>query len=180
MNKSKLLAILLSLFWVHATSATAMNSGTFPLSPSQKVSPTETNQNVPFLQKFNVLAFALGLYHLDVKERLSKEGIRDRLPDASSALDKRLGVSFDIENMHFNRKGFTRYYPFSIEGRQFIIRIFDVGEKHYLPELDVYFEGVFEASGIGFQVIPGIDQILEDKKIEKMTFRLPAGCATHP
>ena len=180
MNRSKLIIILVSLFLVQPRVALPFDARTYILSPNQQVSPTETNPDETLLQRFNILAFALNLYSLDAHERLSKEGIQERLKDLPRLFEQKFGITFDLDNIDFKRKGFTRYYPFRVHERQFIIRIFNIQERHFLQEVEVLYEGAFEKQQVGFQVLPGIDVILEEKKIEKMTFALPIDYSTQP
>jgi len=91
-----------------------------------------------------------------------------------------LDIAFDMDNIDFGKKGFTRYYPFTVDGRDLIIRIFDVRETSFLPEFRVFEEGVFEDSRIGFQIIPGIQDIVASKKIKKLPVPQPAIFATSP
>lgn len=180
MNKDKLLLILICLFLVHATVATSSNIGTSPLRLNQKVSPIETSQALTFLKEFNVLTFALGLYQLDARERLSKAKIKEKMTLDSTIWEREFGISFDLDNIDFKRKGFTRYYPFTVNGKDFIIRIFDVREKHRMPKFEVFCEGIFEDSKIGFQIIPGVKTILKSKRIKKIPFPRLVSYPTYP
>ena len=81
---------------------------------------------------------------------------------------------------NFNKKGFTRYYPFTLRDKSFIIRIFDIDEKYYLPSFEIFYEGTFENSEIGFQIIPGVKEILKSKEAKKITFLNPSIYSTYP
>lgn len=153
-----------------------------PLNPpfSKLQDSLRSQRKVNFIKEFNILTFALGMYYLDAKERLSKEEVKKKLAWDSAIWDKEFDIAFDMDNIDFKRKGFTRYYPFNIEGRDFIIRIFDVRDKGYLPEFEVFNEGVFEDSKTGFQVIPGINTIIKNRKIKKVLLPSPASYSTAP
>ncbi|GEM_PF-1435254 len=168
MNKGKLLIAIACLILVHTMSAAATEIGTYLLNPLKKVSPTETGLKEIFAREFNILAFALGIYHLDVEKRFSKNAIKKHLIIGAGKCEKILSVVFDLDNIDFRRKGLTRYYPFKAGGNDYIIRVFHSGERHYLEDFEIFYEGVFEESSIGFQIIPGINEILKEKKAEKI------------
>ncbi len=179
MNKSRLLVMIVCLFLVHTSVAATVDTRTFPLNLSKKVSPTETSIKELFAKEFNILAFALGIYHLDVIERFSKDKIKEHLASGFAKWAESFTLAFDLDNIDFKKKGFTRYYPFTVNKKDFIIRIFDIREEHYLPDFEIFYEGVFETSKIGFQIIPGINTILKEKEINKEAFPRP-NFATHP
>ena len=168
MNKSKLLIILVCLFLVQTSVASSQDVGTSSINFVKKVSPTDTSIKETFLKEFNILTFALGLYYMDAKARLPKEAIEERLTRDMDIWKNEFGVSFDLENMDFKRKGLTRYYPFNVRGNDLIIRIFHTSEKHYLLKCDVLEEGVFEDSSIGFQIIPGVNALLGESPANKI------------
>lgn len=168
MNKSKLLVILVCLFLVQTAVASSQDVGTSSINLVKKVSPTDTSIKETFLKEFNILTFALGLYYMDTKARLSKDIIREKLTQDTGVWRDEFDVSFDLENMDFKRKGLTRYYPFNVKGNDLIIRIFHTTEKHYLLECKVLEEGVFEDSNIGFQIIPGLNALLGTGPVEKI------------
>ena len=180
MNKRKLLILVLCLSLVQITVGKATDVRTFHINPIKKVSPIETNIKELFAQQFNILAFALGIYTMDTKERLSKDAIKASLADNSRICKDILGLVFDLDNIDFKRKGFTRHYPFSVNGKDFIIRIFDVREKHYLSNVEVFYEGVFETDNLGFQIIPGLKTILQETKVEKIPIYDPAAYTSQP
>jgi hypothetical protein len=180
-GKSKLI-IIACLFLVHAQIAAAIDIGTIPLTPPKKVSPLETSpEHLTFLKTYNILTISLAMYYLDTKGRFSKEAIRDNFEQNLALWAGRYGIEFDLDNIDFQKKGFTRYYPFTVNGHDFIIRFFDVKERHFLPPVpEVYAEGVFESSEIGFQIIPGINAILAGTRIERIPFPDPTVCSKNP
>lgn len=180
MNKGRLLLIIACFALVHTQVAATPDIRTLPLNPHTKVSPTETNQWKNFLREFNLLAFALGIYYLDAKERLSKEDIKEKLTLDSAIWEKEFGITFDLDNIDFKKKGFTRCYPFTVNGKDFIIRIFDARDRHYLRGFEILYEDMFEKPRIGFQILPGINTILNGKKVERVSFSDPAAYFTHP
>lgn len=168
MNKNRLLLIIVCLFLVHSQLGIASSLGTLPLTPPGKVSPLETNQEIIFLKEFNILAFALGMYYLEAEERLSKDDLKERLSETLDRWEDKFNVIFDLDNIV--KHGFTRDYPFTVKNKSFIIRLFDVKDGYHvrrrLPdEVKILYEGEFK-EGIRFQILPGINAILKDEKIE--------------
>ena len=184
MAGSKLTVLLVCLFVFYSNAPASPDIQTFvkasAINPAKKVSPAEIGMKEIFAREFNILAFAFGIYRLDVGERLSKESIKMRLSENVLFCKEAFSVAFDLENIDFNRKGFTRYYPFSVNGKDFIIRIFNAEESRYLADFKIFYDGVFEESNVGFQIIPGIKEILADTKAEKFTISDPAVFATNP
>ena len=180
MSKNKLLIIVVSLFLVHSQLSAATDVGTSSINLTKKVSPTNTNIKEMFATEFNVLAFALGMYYLDTEEHLSKEGIKEKLLQSHAILEEKFRVIFDLDNIDLEKNGFTRYYPFVMNEKDYMIRIFDADEKHYLEKTRVYHEGIFEDSEIGFQIIPGINSMLEERKPEKVELLDPTICSKQP
>ena len=182
MNKNRLLIIAVCLFLVHSQLGLASSLGTLPLTPPVKVSPTETNQNIIFLKEFNILAFALAMYHLEAEERLSNDSLKEHFSETLERWEDKFNVIFDLDNI--KRHGFVRYYPFTVKNKSLIIRLFnEIDEYHarrHLPDdIKIICEGKFK-EGIKFQILPGINEILESKKIEKVSFQEPAACSTFP
>jgi len=105
---------------------------------------------------------------METKENLSKEQIIERLAGQPEVWKEKLDIIFDLERMGFEKKGYTRYYPFSVRGRDFIIRFFRLREKNQLPVCEVLHEGTFPNSQVAFQIIPSINTLLEGKEIKKI------------
>jgi hypothetical protein len=177
--KSIVLAAIAS-FMVHSSVDATLDVRTSPINPLKKVSPTEISIKENFAREFNVLAFALGLYYLDTHGRLSKDEIKEKLTGDIDKCRESFALSFDLDNIDFRKKGFTRYYPFRVNDKDYIIRIFDVNERHYLAASEVFYEGVFEESKLGFQILPGINEMLKNTKAAKLPIYEPAACSTNP
>lgn len=180
MSKSKFMTTFVCLFLVLTQGVTAQDLRTSSVNLAKKVSPTNIHIKENFASEFNILAFALGMYYLDTEARFSKDMIKEHLLENNTFCQEELNIAFDIDNMDFNKKGFTRYYPFVLRDKSFIIRIFDVDEKHYLPDFETFYEGTFENSEIGFQIIPGIKEILKSREAKKITLLDPSIFSTHP
>ena len=184
MSGGKLTVLLVCLLIFYSNASASSDIQTFVKAsahnPPTKVGPTKISIKEIFAKEFNILTFALGMYQLDVGERLSKESIKMRLSTDVLFCKEAFSIAFDLENIDFNRKGFTRYYPFSVNEKDFIIRIFDADERHYLADFEIFYDGVLEESNIGFQIIPGVKEILADTKAERLTISDPATFTTNP
>ena len=75
-------------------------------------------------------------------------------------------VRFDFEHIDLMKKGWTRYYPFSVGEKRFVARIFLTKEAAFQQGLPVMSEIVIEDSGVTLQILPSIDEILKDCKIK--------------
>ena len=176
MSKKRLVPFLACLFLVHSQVALAIDAGTYFLNPSKKVSPTNTSVKAMFARQFNIIAFALGMYYLDTSGNVPKEDIKKIFEEEIVFCEENFNIVFDLDNIDFKKKGFTRYYPFTVNGQDFIIRLFDVREKSIQPACEVYYEGIMEDSGVCFQIIPGIKVLLADTKVEPIAIVDPTLC----
>lgn len=174
MNKSRLLLTIVCMFLVHTQLVASTNVGTLLLTPPKKVSPLEASQRDAFLKEFNLLTFALGMYRLDTEVRLTGDEIRNILNENIEHLERVCSIVFDFDRIDFRKKGYTRYYPFTIDGKDYIIRIYLEEERHFLPYADILAQGIFHNSGIGYQIIPGINSILNEVKSGKLPLNNPA------
>lgn len=173
MNRNKLLIIGVCLFLVQSFVFASPVFRTIPLQNQPNVSPLEAEKNSYFFKSFNVLTFALGIYKLDVKQHLSNEIIEEKLAKSLVTCKEKFGITFDLYKVKCDKKSSVRYYVFTVDEKDFIIRFFDLKEKNSMPKLEVLYEGVFGNSKIGFQVLPGLNTMLEDKKIEKIILPFP-------
>jgi len=179
MNRKRFLIIVFCLFVVQTTSTYAIDIRTSAINLTKKVSPTNSDIKEFFATQFNILTFALSMYNLDTNERFTKDLIKEKLSQNQTLWQEEFDIKFDLDNIDFNKKGFTRYYPFTVDSKSFIIRIFDAEEKHYLPDMEVFYEGVLEDSNLGFQIVPGLVEILDNNKAHKLEIQDPSVYATH-
>lgn len=162
MNKKRLSIIAAVFFLVPAISFShELSAETWLLSPPSKVSLNETNGY--FKQLYDVLYLALSIYKSDAFNRYSKEAL---IREYGSALVNSQ-VRFDLEHIDIGKKGWTRYYPFSVDNKRFILRIFLTEEYSYQPKVAVLFEVNFNNPAVTLQVLPGINAILKDCKIKQ-------------
>lgn len=106
---------------------------------------------------------ALLIYRLDAVERLPKSALLERLdPIQADTFAKLTGVEFDLDKVDLGKKGWTRYYPFSLNGNDYFIRIFRSDERYYQPKVEVLMEGRVKNPSVTFQIIRGVNSILGD------------------
>lgn len=164
MDRKRLCLILALLLMVQNVAlAQDLLLGTFPIEPTSKVSLNKPE--ISFLKKYDIyiLCTALFIYRLDAIERNPKNIVKEIIKDHTDEADFRLSdVYFDLENIdYFGKRGFTRYYPFYVHGQPYIIRIFRTDEKHHQPEVRVLYEGDIKSPPVSFQILEGVNAILE-------------------
>lgn len=138
------------------------------IAPAENLSPnplTEINTSgasIPFKDTCNFLCMALSLYRSDVIKGMPKEELvkvySSMLPDSD--------IRFDFANIDLMKKGWTRYYPFSVGQKKFVARIFLTKEAYFQQKIQVISELAIEDSGVTIQILPGIDEILNDCRIK--------------
>ena len=146
---------------------------TCALNPPTKVSLN--NPDICFKQVYEVFYLVLSIYKSDAVEKRPKETL---LRELGTLFDSE--VRFDIEHIDIGKKGWTRYYPFCIDGKSFIARIFLTGERAYQPEVAVLFEAIVEDPSVTIQILPGINAILKDCNIRPYNFYPVSQAATSP
>lgn len=160
MSKRKWFLLLAIFFLLHdvtfSSTATAIN---YPLTQI-KVNPDCPDK---FFKKiYDSICFGLSVYRLDAIKGCSKEDLIKNLGNV--ILNP--SIRFDLENIDIIKKGWTRYYPFSIDSKNFIMRIFLTEEKLYQPDAPVLYEGSIVNPAVTFQVLPSLNEILADCKIK--------------
>lgn len=171
MNKKRLSIILTVFFLVQGVvTPQFLSAETFSLNPPTKVS---LNQPQICIEKISdTLCLALLMYKLDVLQGQSKDVIKTKYGAFISAFPD---VQFDLDEMDIGKKGCTRYYPFWIDGKDFIFRLFLTSEvimrSREIPADQVLYEGTIMDGKITFQILPGVKQISKDCKTVK--FREP-------
>lgn len=160
MNKRRWCVFLAMFFLLSDLTFSQIASATnYPLT---QIKVTANCPDVLFKKIFDSICFGLSVYKSDVIGQFTKE-----------ALIKNFGkvvlnpsISFDLENIDIIKKGWTRYYPFSIDGKSFILRIFLTEEKAYQPAVAILYEGNIQNPAVTFQVLPSLNEILADCKIK--------------
>ncbi len=169
MDKRRLAIILAFLFLAQSLGVTQdLLPGTISIEPTSKVSLNKPE--ISFLKKYDIYVLCLGLfiYKLDVVEKCSKNEIKQRIMNQhESAFFDLDGIDFDLENIdYFRKKGFTRYYPFNVHRKPYIIRIFRTDEKYFQPDVEILYEGSIKTPPVTFQILKGVNAILEHCQIK--------------
>lgn len=125
------------------------------------LNPPSRIDNTAFHRLYSVLCIAVTIYKLDAVEGIRKEAIIREHGGSLSAPD----VRFDLSRIDRGRKGWTRYYPVAIGDGQFIVRIFLTGERVYQPQIPVLCEVVLNDPAVTCQLLPGINSIIESRRI---------------
>jgi hypothetical protein len=115
-----------------------------------------------FKKIYESVYVGLSLYKLDAIEKYTKGQLMTSFqPVTGNGL-----IRFDLKNIDMGKKGWTRYYPFSIGDRNFIMRIFLTAEVQYQPKIKVLYEGRLDDPDITFQILPSLNDILSDCTIK--------------
>ena len=138
-----------------------------PLNPITEIKVG--GSNLPFKETCNFLCIALSLYRSDAFEKKAKEELARIYNPMLSGSDLR----FDFDRLDMWKKGWTRYYPFSVGEKRFIARIFLTKESVFQAKVPVLSELVVENLGVTLQVLPGINEILQDRSIKPNSIYLP-------
>ena len=148
-------------FLVHSlASSSALSFESNPLNPPTNI---DVNHSSPVVKDiFDAVCLGVSLYKFDAIQRLSKEEISSLY----SGLSLRSEARFDIANMDLGRKGWTRYYPFSVGDKSFIMRIFLTSERTYQSSVPILYEGSITDPAVTFQVLPSLNEILSTCKIK--------------
>lgn len=131
-----------------------------PLNPLTSININNSDQVMRKI--YDAICLGVFLYELDVVKRLPKEEIEKNYPE----LLLNSLARFDIKNMDLGKKGWTRYYPFSVGDKSFIMRIFLTSESAHQPSLTILYEGTIASPAVTFQVLPPLNDILSDCKIK--------------
>ena len=130
----------------------------FPSQPCA-LNPSSRILELSFQQISSVVCTAVTIYKDDVFGPL----FRNELADKYKAQDS-LAVRFDVESAFGS--GPERYYPVSIGGESFIIRIFTTAKPVDDLGVNILFEMKLENPAVTCQVLPNISAILSDCKIK--------------
>lgn len=160
MSKKKWSIILAIFFLVQATALPpSALSANYPLTQI-KIDSGSPDQS--FRTIYDAVCKGLFLYELDALNRAPVDQI---LRDHGRMLTGS-DVKFDLANMDIGKKGYTRYYPFAIGEKNFIMRIFLTSERRYQHQVTVLYEGNIENPALTFQVLPSLNEILSSCRIK--------------
>ena len=160
MNKRKWFILLAIFFLVqYITPSEIYSAANFPLT---QIRVDSNSQDDCFKKIYNSICVGLFIYRLDAIEKHTKE---DLIRNFKNTLIK-TDVRFDLDNIDIGKKGWTRYYPFSIGDKNFIMRIFLTEEFSYQQKAQVLYEGILTDPAITFQILPSLNDILSDCRIK--------------
>ena len=154
-------SIILAIFFLVQVTVPAQ---VFSLESNSLNPPTKVDINYPdkpFEDVYDAVSFGMLLYKLDAIKGFSKDII---IKDHGSVF-LNSDVKFDLKNIGFLRKGCTRYYPFSVGGKNFIMRIFLTTEKTYQLPMTFLWEDSLPDPAVTFQILPPLSEMLKDHKI---------------
>jgi hypothetical protein len=119
-----------------------------------------------FKEIYESVCVGLSIYKMDVIEKYTKEKITTDFRAGHGRAGCGKSVRFDLKNIDIGKKGWTRYYPFSIGNKDFLMRIFLTSELHYQPNVKVLYEGSLRDPAVTFQVLPSLGELLSDCNIK--------------
>lgn len=163
MNGKRLITFLSVFFLVqHVTPSQVLSNTTFSLAQVTQINVSSDSPDNSFKKIYESIYTGLAIYKLDAIEKCPKE----RMAAALGAICRSSDIAFDLNNISLGKKGWTRYYPFSIGDKNFIMRIFLTGELRYQPKVPVLYEGTLTEPPVTFQILPSINDILAVCKIK--------------
>ncbi|MFH0763612.1 MAG: hypothetical protein V1927_01240 [Candidatus Omnitrophota bacterium] len=154
----KRLSIVLAIFFLAQAVSLPQNLGAeiYALNIPSRIAD-------PYFRNMNIAAdVALSIYKKHELGKISKEDIARKF--SGGTINEY--VQFDLGDLRLGKGGCTRYYPVSILGEDFIVRVFLSDEEVFQPKVKVVFEAKIENPGITCQIIPNVRAILKDCKIE--------------
>jgi hypothetical protein len=154
-------SIFLVIFFLCAViiPSKVLSDTNFPLTQIK----VDSNSGDGFFKKiYESVYLGLSIYKLDTIEKYTKE----RLITSLQAGTGNGLIKFDLENIDIGKKGWTRYYPFSIGDKNFIMRIFLTEELQYQPKVKILYEGALKDPAITFQILPSLNDIMSDCRIK--------------
>ncbi len=93
--------------------------------------PSIINQTC-FSQLLSAIRIGKMIYRMDVFDRISADALKEKLAALSSEPG---GPVFDAGKLDFKKKGFTRHYLFTLDGRTLIMRVCLTSELGFQPEI---------------------------------------------
>jgi hypothetical protein len=130
------------------------------------LNPPSRAENPSFRQLYGTSCLAITIYKLDAIEGLHKDVI---MRQHSAALFND-AIRFDLEKIYTQKKGFTRYYPVTVEGKVFVVRVFLTKELPYQPRLTVLYEVSITDPEVTCQILSSVNDIVSSRKIEPVTY----------
>ena len=85
--------------------------------------------------------YAAELYDMETVNRLSFRNMRSNFKKLYAKESKKDGIKFNLSQTGLFKEGSIRYYPFSFDGEEYAIRIFNNLDKEYVHQTEVLSEG---------------------------------------
>jgi len=159
LKRNRCLAVLVVFFLIQYVVPSEILSGNnFPLP---QIRTGADSVDTLFKPIYESICVGLTIYKLDTIGHYTKEKIMTNSRAGAGNL-----VRFDMDNIDVGKKGWTRYYPFSIGEKNFIMRIFLTQELQYQPKVKVLYEGTIEDPAVTFQILPSLNELLSDCSIK--------------
>ena len=136
-----------------------MEAASYTLLP-----PSIINQAC-FNQLLNAVRIGKIIYGMDAFDRLPSSDLKEKLAALSSGVP---GPVFDEASIDFKKKGFTRHYFFTIDGRNMIMRLCLTSELRLQPEIldkDIIVKGEIADLKATYQVFD-MNSLFEGRKIQ--------------
>lgn len=169
MDKKRTAVITVTFFLVQAVFISALaQAEVYSSGPLTEIRVDRSN--VLFRETCNIICMALSLYRADAFLKMPKEELIKMY--SGVLLDSR--IRFDFEHLDMIKKGWTRYYPFSAGEKSFVARLFLTKESYFQPKVPVISELVVENIGVTLQILPNINEILNDCKIKPSNVYKPS------
>lgn len=156
MKKRRFAAAIIVFFLIPTISQTHISQ-----AQDSVLSPPMRMAESSFKEVYATVSMALSVYKMDALDGMGMRNIIDRYRGSMAGPD----VIFDLERMDMLRKGWTRHYPVSIRGENYIVRLFLTKERAYQPEMPVLFEMDIKDPAVTCQILPDINAILDASNI---------------
>lgn len=156
------------------TSPQISSQETGSLNPPIKVSLNKSE--ICFRYMFDIIYSALEIYRKDAIERRSVEELMKECDRTLTGTEPR----FNVRHLGIGKKGWTRYYPFSIGEHSFIVRIFLTEESAFQPDTAVLFQAEMKNPAVTIQILPNLNEILTDCGIRPYEFQPVSQAETSP
>ena len=94
----------------------------------------------------DVTYYIKALYDMEATERLPARHIRRNFRKKYAKKLKEIGIEFNLSQIGLLKEGSIRYYPFSLNGQQYAVRVFEGHDVDYLHKVGVIGNGKIDES----------------------------------
>ena len=140
----------------------AIEAGSLALLPQSIVNQACFNQLLSAIRIGKII------YSMDAFDRLPASELKEKLAELSLGAS---GPVFDMTSMDLKKKGFTRHYFFTVDGRNLIMRVCLTSELRFQPEIfdkDIIVKGEIVDLKATYQVFE-MNSLFEGHKIQPRT-----------